>query len=363
MNITLPSNSSEEYYPNNTLTTYRTHLATPIQVEIEHEVALSEIAVPTEWSCVTKYDKIILVILRSLYSNAEANYQRTNNLKTSDVDWTYIPEALTTYEPDAYDGGRPRGLDESKIGPDEIQHLDIPAVIKSVNAYDKIHPSESKDGKPLLFFDMDASVFSLAFRMQQTITKQVHYPLEYPGLYKDNAAFVEDLNDLMLADVEPKDNNFLTEAFRKDPARNKIIRYIASSGRTIIKPPRHCVLRLTANLAHILGFEQQTAFFAETKSPVSMDVFGDIHSLYVYSDIIETRAVADKMAQLLRVVSVDRTRKGGSVETVSFRNLQYFPMRTSSVGDILVYLRDRAGRPIPFLRGEVTVSLLLRPKE
>ena len=46
--ITLPSNSSSEYYPNNTVTRYTTKLADKIELEGDWEVGLAEISVPSE---------------------------------------------------------------------------------------------------------------------------------------------------------------------------------------------------------------------------------------------------------------------------------------------------------------------------
>src|SRR5437870_4528740 len=47
--LTLPSNSSMEYYPNNTLTNYTTKLADEVSLRGEWEVGLSEIIFPKNW--------------------------------------------------------------------------------------------------------------------------------------------------------------------------------------------------------------------------------------------------------------------------------------------------------------------------
>lgn len=50
--VTLPSNSSLKYYPNNTCTNYVTKLKIPIQLEGGYEVALTEISLPFNWSSI-----------------------------------------------------------------------------------------------------------------------------------------------------------------------------------------------------------------------------------------------------------------------------------------------------------------------
>jgi hypothetical protein len=47
--ITLPSNSSMEYHPENTVSQFTTVLAQPLELAGDWEVALSEISIPTDW--------------------------------------------------------------------------------------------------------------------------------------------------------------------------------------------------------------------------------------------------------------------------------------------------------------------------
>lgn len=51
--VTLPSNSSMTYFPNNTCTHYMTKLQSSIQLDGAYEVALTEITLPYNWSAVT----------------------------------------------------------------------------------------------------------------------------------------------------------------------------------------------------------------------------------------------------------------------------------------------------------------------
>jgi hypothetical protein len=50
--VTLPSNSSLQYFPDNTCTNYITKLKIPIQLEGLYEVALTEVSLPFNWSSI-----------------------------------------------------------------------------------------------------------------------------------------------------------------------------------------------------------------------------------------------------------------------------------------------------------------------
>ena len=68
--ITLPSNSSLDDFPENTLTHYTTRLKTPLRLNGNYEVALAQILFPRNWKHTT--DGIIIlntVLIRYLDFN------------------------------------------------------------------------------------------------------------------------------------------------------------------------------------------------------------------------------------------------------------------------------------------------------
>ena len=62
--LTLPSNSSHEYFPNNTKTEFTTKLASTIELTNEWEVGLAEIMFPRSWYTVPKAGAVIVVDCR-----------------------------------------------------------------------------------------------------------------------------------------------------------------------------------------------------------------------------------------------------------------------------------------------------------
>lgn len=62
--VTLPSNSSMDYFPENTQSSYRTKLFSPIAISGEWEVALSEVFMPRSWFNVNSHNNRYSVTLK-----------------------------------------------------------------------------------------------------------------------------------------------------------------------------------------------------------------------------------------------------------------------------------------------------------
>ena len=89
-----------------------------------------------------------------------------------------------------------------------------------------------------------------------------------------------------------------------------------------------------------------------------VDLRRGFESLYVYSSIVEPRIVGDKIAPLLRIVPI--TGRHGEMVTTRFDHVQYIPVLSREFGSVETEIRDDTGRPVPFERGKVTVTLHFR---
>ena len=94
----------------------------------------------------------------------------------------------------------------------------------------------------------------------------------------------------------------------------------------------------------------------EAQHVVQMDQGFD--TIYVYTDVVESRIVGDSVAPLLRALPVG----GSHGETVSdrFTNIHYVPLLYSHFKSIEIDIRDDIGRRVPFEYGRVTVTLHFR---
>ena len=98
------------------------------------------------------------------------------------------------------------------------------------------------------------------------------------------------------------------------------------------------------------------SFRQEATTVVNMNQGFD--TIYVYTDVVESRIVGDSLVPLFRCLPV----RGGHGTTVSdrFTNVHYVPLLRKEFGTIEVDIRDDTGRRVPFEYGRVTVTLHFR---
>ena len=89
-----------------------------------------------------------------------------------------------------------------------------------------------------------------------------------------------------------------------------------------------------------------------------VDMSRGFESLYVYSSIVEPRIVGDNIAPLLRILQI--TGSHGEMVTAHFDHVQFIPVLNCEFGSVETEIRNDTGRPVPFERGKVTVTLHLR---
>ena len=146
--------------------------------------------------------------------------------------------------------------------------------------------------------------------------------------------------------------------FAYEPVTQKFIAHVKSKTK----------FTLYGDLPDILGFgawsgdstasltSSARSMFVRASSIV--DLRRGFESLYVYSSVVEPRIVGDKIAPLLRIVPI--TGRRGEMVTTRFDQVQYIPVLSREFGSVETEIRDDTGRPVPFERGKVTVTLHFR---
>ena len=81
-------------------------------------------------------------------------------------------------------------------------------------------------------------------------------------------------------------------------------------------------------------------------------------TIYVYTDVVESRIVGDSLASLLRALSVSGSH--GATVSDRFTNIHYVPVLYSHFHSIEMDIRNETGRRVPFEYGRVTVTLHFR---
>ena len=146
--------------------------------------------------------------------------------------------------------------------------------------------------------------------------------------------------------------------FAYEPVTQKFIAHVKSKTK----------FTLYGDLPDILGFgawsgDSTTSLTSSARSMFVLassivDLRRGFESLYVYSSIVEPRIVGDKIAPLLRIVPI--TGRHGEMVTTRFDHVQYIPVLSREFGSVETEIRDDTGRPVPFERGKVTVTLHFR---
>ena len=387
MNLTLPSNSSMDYYPDNTLASFKTHFESPLSLQEDHEVALSEIILPTTWSNVRDDDLIVVVPLRTksalteakrAFSTKEKHDSQKTLRRIPDIEWSTVDKGMNLKA--LLESGDPLTEDEEHYRPATAKER-----AEQEETLWKLWEQEREanvvvrhNAGPLRYTQNDAArnrrfgrvsasgrrrkLRNTAKRLIDRVESKTRVRTLPPNIFPvppivtgSNADFVGHLNALLANELDG--SNFLRT--------KKLFHYDRLTRRVTIKVPRHGCVLVSEHLAHVLGFGSRTYFTETSVGDFVMDVFGDVYSVYVYTDAVQDRRVGDMHAPLLRCVAVNRNgeREGGGIQAVGFPHLQYFPLKSSRLDGVGIYLRDRTGEPIPFMRGEVTVTLHLRPIE
>ena len=276
--LTLPSNSSMDTFPENTLTQYVTKLPDRFDLLGEWEVGLSEIQYPISWYNVSKED-----VQLEMY---------------------HVDSSMSSSNAALHDISPPPG------------HYDSPdALVKQINT--TIASKESK--KNLIRFSYN--------EISKKITINFGPDAKLPTVLIMSKMFAE-LAGFSLTDVKP----VLSE--HKDEEKGK---------------------EETSNWWKIKG----TANRSVTGSNVC-DLQRGFYSLFVYCDVVEHVVVGDVKAPLLRTVNI--TGKEGLTVNRIFQTVQYVPVQRKQFSTIEIDIRDDTGRPVPFQRGKVIVTLHFRRK-
>ena len=88
------------------------------------------------------------------------------------------------------------------------------------------------------------------------------------------------------------------------------------------------------------------------------DLNMDLHSLYVYTDIVEAQMVGDSKVPLIRIVPVETTATKIVMKT--FLSPQYIPVSRKQFNKIEMNIRLHTGELVPFAAGHLLVTLHFR---
>jgi len=245
--VTLPSNSSAEYYPDNTVSRYTTKLADKIELEGDWEVGLAEISVPFA----------VENIIRG---------QSYYDIYVNDI------HIRTIYLPSRH-------------------HKRLDTII------DAMHDEQRKQ-----------------------VPLQSHEPL--------------------------------------------LVEFSQTGGKISMKlhqhPSFHYAVQFSRDLARMLGLDEDVTYVHDmTATRMASLIAADVHSMYVYCDILEHVPVGDTKAPLLRIVDKPRRQLGGNVHQI-FNPILHVPLQKKNFDTVEINIMTDTGVPVPFRFGKSFVVLEFR---
>ena len=181
-----------------------------------------------------------------------------------------------------------------------------------------------------------------------------------PGLYTSITDIVEAMNTLIQERNNHHETCITVKVSRKT---QKVVILLANdtSGLTFC----------STDLGHIFGNNVGNEFgvLMKGKGPHEPEFAYDIvriHSLMIYSDLVEYNIVGDTKAPLLRCFPFISKLKGGEIITTgqymnyqTFSNLQFRPLLKKSFHSIHIDLRDTSGEKTPFVSVGITRLVLM----
>src|SRR5436190_9450583 len=298
--VTLPSNSSMKYYPNNTTSNFITHLSSEINVSdgAQWEVALVEAHYPNSFLTVGN-DAIIYIY----FENNEP------------VDTAAVADGMLSDSP-----------------PPSLPVDEITGESKKKPTPPPPPPPPPPSPSP---------------KKTETISqiKNIKVPA---GDYKN----IDDLLRTMNRDTELL--QYVTFSYDKATQMVEIYQSLNVS-QVELCTSLALVLGFDPN---------ETDLLTNRKSIRPADIYAALPShMYVYCDLAEPQLVGDTVAPLLKVVNIDTTTsryKYGANKMVHFIDPHYVPLMRTKFESVEIDLRDDTGQRMPFYFGTTCMKLHFR---
>lgn len=168
-----------------------------------------------------------------------------------------------------------------------------------------------------------------------------------PGCYQNRKEFLSAVSTALSI----VDNNLPPGTGVEVDADHRVIFHPVSTepGGKVFFSPR---------LALQLGLDGHGPFQADQElrgvKPVDMSL-GIPPQMFIYLDILSDQIIGHARAPLLRTVPVDTKAQYGTMSIKHFDHPIYFDLCTKSFDTIQCYIKDHAGRPVPYDFGTLTL--------
>ena len=194
----------------------------------------------------------------------------------------------------------------------------------------------------------------------EKLSKSTSTSILEPGLYTSITDIVEAMNTL----IQERNNHNETCITVKVTCRTqKVVIVFANDSSGLA----FCSTDLGHNFGNNVGNEFGVLMIGKgPHEPQFADDIVRIHSLLIYSDLVDYSVVGDTKAPLLRCFPFISKLKGGDIITTgqymnyqTFNNLKFRPLLKNSFHSIHIDLRDKSGEKNPFVSVGITRLVLM----
>ena len=312
--VTLPSDSSYKFFPQNTKSHFRTKLSQRINFDYEDEwnVGLAEISLP---SIITKRNALEVDEDDRLNERNATPSNRESSppivISSNGVDVKLDDEYIFTIPK-----GRYESLSDAFIAPFlKLNNIKRQQVISNVSSYKAKLDSDSVKGVDSITYKESA----------QIVGKYVTYILPL-GRYDS----FKDLFDKAIKNFSREGQFKIVEEVR---VLSNVLERLAPLESSALSHARE------------ISKKEQTEHYDRPRlKRTTHDAFLNV---YVYTDIIKPQLVGDSLSRCLRVVNLNI---GQHHQT--FNPIHYYPVERKHLETIELLLADKRGEKIPFYSGE-----------
>ena len=348
--LTLPSDSSTQYWPSNTSARFRVHLPKPLDFDLNesYEVALCQFQYSHAY--INLPERIAHFEIRRFSDARHARIRPpmvvagASNSLPMDVDQPAATGDFTTYyygtvQPGHYKNAADltKGINRAIM---KALQTEYPAPIGS-NRY---NPSLDDTVNVTHNVDQDCSAF---IRTEFFIYDEVSHKIRCQS---DNLELIQQYTDVSTATVDNYSFWFHPEMCLR-------------LGYTKDIPQDYQI----GDHERQRGFYQRGAYrtlsphiWSESVAESTVDHNLGFHNIYIYSDIMkDSNTVGETLQSCLRVIPIAEENRHQMVLVEPF-NLHFFPLRSNYIQDVEVVLRTDTGAVAPFQRGSSVVTLAIR---
>lgn len=173
--------------------------------------------------------------------------------------------------------------------------------------------------------------------------------------------FIERFNDVIPYGVT-KEFSTLSELILIFSSKNEIFeKFYRTDNGNIHFEVREYITSITFsdNIKITLGLAQSTYDCETVKSYTSPNKtvaeISKVEQLYIYSSLIEPVMVGGMDVPLLRTIMLDNNVRSGDIINFNIERPMYLPIRSTTINNIEINIRDDFGRPIDFPYGSKTI--------